>query len=70
VAYEDAALDRLVALGRWVGVNDMDDLRDLDDTEVRASVAHMQLTPLQMNKLLKALRVLGTASPAKVPRLQ
>ena len=70
VAYEDAALDHLVALGRWVGVNDMDDLRDLDDTEVRASVAHMQLTPLQMNKLLKALRVLGTASPAKVPRLQ
>ena len=48
----------------------MDDLCDLDDTEVRAIVAHMQLTPLQMSKLLKALRVLGTASTAKVPRLQ
>ena len=70
LCFDDAALDRLVALGGEKGVCDMDDLRGLNEAEVRASVEHMLLTPVQLNKLLKRLGVLGGGEPSKVPRLE
>ena len=33
----------------------MEDLRGLDEADVRASVAHMDMTPMQLNKLMKRL---------------
>ena len=52
---DDAALNRLAALGGQKGVCDMGDLRGLNEADVRASVEHMQLTPLQLSKLLTSL---------------
>jgi len=41
------------------GVCDMGDLRGLNEADVRSSVEHMQLTPTQVNKLLKKLGLRG-----------
>jgi|LauGreDrversion4_2_1035121.scaffolds.fasta_scaffold1424904_1 hypothetical protein len=54
-------------LGAKNGVCDMDDLRDLNEAEVRASVEEMALNPVQMKRLLKTLG-LWDSSPSKVAR--
>ena len=65
----DAELDNLAALASTKGVYSLDDLYDLNEAEVRASVAVMLLTPVQMNKLLRKLGLLETVSPFKASRL-
>ena len=65
---DDAELDHLAALGSAKGLVDMEDLMDLNEADVQLSVEHMLLTTMQLNKLLKWLRVLETASPSKMPR--
>ena len=64
---DDAELDRLAALGGAKGVCDMDDFRDLNEADVRSSVEHMQLTPTQMNKLLKSLGLRGVVGVGSQP---
>jgi hypothetical protein len=55
VSCDEDDLYRLAALGRNKGVMCMEDLRGLDEADVRASVAHMGMTPMQLNKLMKRL---------------
>jgi len=59
ISTDDAELDRLAALAGHKGVCDMGDLRGLNEPDVRSSVEHMQLTPTQVNKLLKKLGLRG-----------
>ncbi len=54
----DAELDNLVSLASHKGVYSMDDFYNLNEAEVRVSVAAMLLTPVQMNKLLRKLGLL------------
>ena len=65
----DAELDNLTALASTKGVYSLDDLHNLNEAEVRASVAVMLLTPVQMNKLLRKLGLLETVSTFKASRL-
>ena len=59
ISTDDAELDRLAALAGHKGFSDMGDLRGLNEADVRSSVEHMQLTPTQVNKLLKKLGLRG-----------
>lgn len=67
LSLNDDELNRLAALGGGKGVFDMDDLHALNEAEVRASVDHMLLTPMQLNKLLKRLGELGATTPSHWP---
>ena len=61
---DDAALERLAALGGVKGVIDMEDLHGFNEAEVRASVEHMLLTPMQLRKLLECLCAQGATPPS------
>ena len=61
---DDAALERLAALGGVKGVIDMEDLHGFNEAEVRASVKHMLLTPMQLRKLLECLCAQGATPPS------
>jgi hypothetical protein len=68
ISFDESTLERLALLGAKNGVCDLDDLRDLSEADVRASVEEMSLNPVQMKKLLKSLGLLDVGPPSKVAR--
>ena len=65
ISSDNAALNCLAALGANKGVMDMEDLHGLNEADVRASVAHMLLSPMQLNKLLKRLATGASLTPLR-----
>ena len=64
----DCELDNLVALASTNGVFSLDDLKALNEGEVRNCLSAMLLTPVQRRKLLSKLGLL-TAAPTLLQQL-
>jgi hypothetical protein len=68
VCDDAATLSRFSIMGSKNGVHDMEDLFELSEDDVRASLEDLKMVPAQMRKLLKLLGSLDTHSPRKVAR--